>query len=63
MQNEKGSGLAGTWEESDPEMIPYRRVLIFPTEKFYSITNKLSSLLESATTSYSNKYKPIDLDD
>jgi len=47
VQNDKGSGLAGNWVESDPEMIPFRRVLIFSMEKFCSITNQLESLLLS----------------
>ncbi|XP_015369084.1 PREDICTED: protein BCCIP homolog [Diuraphis noxia] len=47
VQNDKGSGLAGSWVESDPEMIPFRRVLIFSMEKFCSITNQLESLLGS----------------
>ncbi|XP_022165391.1 protein BCCIP homolog [Myzus persicae] len=50
VQNDKGSGLAGTWVESDPEMIPFRRVLIFSIEKFYSITNQLESLVADKDT-------------
>jgi len=45
VQRDKGSGLAGNWVESDPEMIPFRRVLIFSMEKFCSITDQLESLL------------------
>lgn len=45
VQSDKGSGLAGSWVESDPEMIPFRRVLIFTMEKFCSITNQLETLI------------------
>jgi len=62
VQNDKGTGLAGDWEEKDPEMIPFRRVLIFSIENFYSMTNRLASFLEaSSSTSYNDEYKPVDL--
>uniref|UniRef100_A0A2S2PID7 Protein BCCIP n=1 Tax=Schizaphis graminum TaxID=13262 RepID=A0A2S2PID7_SCHGA len=58
VQNDKGTGLAGNWVESDPEMIPFRRVLIFTLEKFHTITNTLASFLEPAGTVYNSAYKP-----
>jgi len=48
VQNEKGSGLAGSWDEGDSEMIPYRRVLIFPAKKLDSIINKIQALLNNS---------------
>lgn len=45
VQNEKGSGLAGSWDEGDSEMIPYRRILIFPVQKLDFIINKIQSSL------------------
>lgn len=47
VQNEKGSGLAGSWDEGDSEMIPYRRVLLFPAQKLDYIINKIQKLLNS----------------
>lgn len=47
VQNEKGSGLAGSWDEGDSEMIPYRRVIIFPAQKLDFIINKIQSSLNS----------------
>ncbi|XP_025209255.1 protein BCCIP homolog [Melanaphis sacchari] len=58
VQNDKGTGLAGNWVESDPEMVPFRRVLIFTMEKFLSVTNTLASFLEPAGTVYNSAYKP-----
>lgn len=48
VQNEKGSGMSGSWDEGDCEMIPYRRVLLFPTKKLDSIINKIQALLNSS---------------
>lgn len=45
VQNDKGSVLAGGWVRSVPEMISFRRVLIFSMEKFCSIINQLESML------------------
>lgn len=50
VQNDKGSALAGSWVESDPEMIPFRRVLIFTMDKFCSLTNQLESWLANIDT-------------
>jgi len=58
VQNDKGTGLAGNWVESDPEMVPFRRVLIFTLEKFHAITNTLASFLEPAGTVYNSAYEP-----
>lgn len=58
VQNDKGTGLGGHWSEADPEMVPFRRVLIFTMEKFHSVTNTLASFLESAGTVYNSAYKP-----
>ncbi|KAF0773184.1 BRCA2 and CDKN1A-interacting protein [Aphis craccivora] len=58
VQNDKGTGLGGHWSEADPEMVPFRRVLIFTMEKFHQITNRLASLLEPAGTVYNSAYKP-----
>lgn len=41
VKNEKGSGMSGSWDEEDPEMIPYRRVLFIPTPKLNFIVNKI----------------------
>lgn len=45
VKSEKGSGMAGTWDEEASEMIPYRRVLLFPTQKLNSIIAEIQSLL------------------
>lgn len=58
VQNDKGTGLGGHWSEADPEMVPFRRVLIFTIEKFHQITNRLASFLEPAGTVYNSGYKP-----
>lgn len=45
VENEKGPALAGSWDEGDSDMIPYRRVLLFPTERLDSIINKIQTSL------------------
>lgn len=50
VQSDKGSALAGSWVESDPEMIPFRRVLIFTMDKFCSTTDQLESWLANNDT-------------
>jgi len=50
VKNDKGPALSGTWVESDPEMIPFRRVLIFTVDKFCSITDQLESWLVNNDT-------------
>lgn len=43
VENETDSGLSGTWKETDEEMKPYRRVLLFEASKLQSIINKIKS--------------------
>ncbi|XP_050534209.1 protein BCCIP homolog [Daktulosphaira vitifoliae] len=45
VKDEKDSGLAGSWEEGDCEMIPYRRVLFFKSDKLDSIIKKIQNML------------------
>ncbi|KAK2579280.1 hypothetical protein KPH14_008239 [Odynerus spinipes] len=45
VENESDSGLSGAWTETDDEMKPYRRVLLFEASKFQSIINKIKSQL------------------
>ncbi|XP_017759140.1 PREDICTED: protein BCCIP homolog [Eufriesea mexicana] len=41
VENESDSGLSGTWTETDDEMIPYRRVLLFEANKLQPIIDKI----------------------
>ncbi|KAK9293601.1 hypothetical protein QLX08_011508 [Tetragonisca angustula] len=41
VEKESDSALSGTWTESDDEMTPYRRVLLFEATKLQSIINKI----------------------
>ncbi|KAL6266774.1 protein BCCIP homolog [Pogonomyrmex barbatus] len=41
VEEEADSGLSGTWTETDDEMIPYRRVLLFDACKLQSIFDKI----------------------
>lgn len=43
VEKESDSGLSGTWTETDDEMIPYRRVLLFEASKFQPIIDKIKS--------------------
>lgn len=43
VENETDSGLSGRWTESDEEMKPYRRVLLFEASKLQSIVAKIKS--------------------
>ncbi|XP_029156482.1 protein BCCIP homolog [Nylanderia fulva] len=43
VEEEADSGLSGTWTESDDEMIPYRRVLLFEAPKLQSIFEKIQN--------------------
>ncbi|XP_066580900.1 protein BCCIP homolog [Prorops nasuta] len=45
VQKESDSGLSGQWNESDSEMIPFRRVIIFEASKLLSIISKIKSQL------------------
>ncbi|KAK1127578.1 hypothetical protein K0M31_004109 [Melipona bicolor] len=41
VEKESDSALSGTWTESDDEMTPYRRVLLFEATKLQPIINKI----------------------
>ncbi|CAD1473260.1 unnamed protein product [Heterotrigona itama] len=41
VEKETDSALSGTWTESDDEMIPYRRVLLFEATKLQPIIDKI----------------------
>ncbi|XP_076177996.1 protein BCCIP homolog [Ptiloglossa arizonensis] len=41
VEKESDSGLSGTWTETDNEMIPYRRVLLFEATKLQQIIDKI----------------------
>jgi len=43
VEEEADSGLSGTWAETDDEMIPYRRVLLFEASKLQSIFDKIQN--------------------
>ncbi|KAG5310492.1 BCCIP protein, partial [Acromyrmex insinuator] len=43
VEEEADSGLSGTWTETDDEMIPYRRVLLFEASKLQSIFDKIQN--------------------
>lgn len=43
VEKESDSGLSGTWTETDDEMIPYRRVLLFEATKLQSIIDKIKN--------------------
>lgn len=43
VEKESDSGLSGTWTETDDEMIPYRRVLLFEATKLLSIIDKIKN--------------------
>ncbi|XP_018392575.1 PREDICTED: protein BCCIP homolog [Cyphomyrmex costatus] len=43
VEEEADSGLSGTWTETDDEMIPYRRVLLFEASKLQSIFGKIQN--------------------
>ncbi|KAL2714482.1 protein BCCIP [Vespula squamosa] len=45
VENESDSGLSGTWTETDDEMKPYRRVLLFEASTLQSIINTIKSQL------------------
>ncbi|XP_076658602.1 protein BCCIP homolog [Halictus rubicundus] len=49
VEKESDSGLSGSWTETDNEMVPYRRVLLFEASKLQPIIDKIKlqlSLLE-----------------
>lgn len=41
VENETDSGLSGTWTETDDEMKPYRRVLLFEASTLQTIINTI----------------------
>ncbi|XP_078048863.1 protein BCCIP homolog isoform X1 [Augochlora pura] len=41
VEKDSDSGLSGTWAETDNEMIPYRRVLLFEASKLQQIIDKI----------------------
>ncbi|KAL6427410.1 hypothetical protein ACFW04_008741 [Cataglyphis niger] len=43
VEEEADNGLSGTWTETDDEMIPYRRVLLFDASKLQSIFDKIQN--------------------
>lgn len=43
VEEEADSGLSGTWTETDDEMVPYRRVLLFEASKLQSIFEKIQN--------------------
>ncbi|XP_072752332.1 protein BCCIP homolog [Anoplolepis gracilipes] len=43
VEEEADSGLSGKWTETDTEMIPYRRVLLFEASKLQSIIDKIQN--------------------
>lgn len=43
VEKESDSGLSGTWTETDDEMIPYRKVLLFEATKLQPIIDKIKN--------------------
>lgn len=43
VEKESDSALSGKWTESDDEMVPYRRVLLFESAKLQPIIDKIKS--------------------
>jgi len=43
VEEEADSGLSGTWTETDDEMVPYRRVLLFEAPKLQLIFDKIQN--------------------
>ncbi|CAK9831012.1 Protein BCCIP homolog [Anthophora retusa] len=43
VEKESDSGLSGTWTETDDEMVPYRRVLLFEATKLQPIIDKIKT--------------------
>ncbi|XP_043256995.1 protein BCCIP homolog [Colletes gigas] len=41
VEKDSDSGLSGTWTETDNEMVPYRRVLLFEATKLQQIIDKI----------------------
>lgn len=45
VEKDSDTGLSGMWTETDDEMVPYRRVLLFEASKLQSIIDKIKSQL------------------
>lgn len=43
VEKDSDTGLSGMWTETDDEMVPYRRVLLFEASKLQSIIEKIKS--------------------
>lgn len=43
VEKESDSAVSGTWTESDDEMTPYRRVLLFEASKLQSIIDRIKT--------------------
>lgn len=43
VEKDSDTGLSGMWTETDEEMVPYRRVLLFEASKLPSIIDKIKS--------------------
>lgn len=41
VEKDSDTGLSGTWTETDDEMVPYRRVLLFEASKLQTIIDKI----------------------
>lgn len=46
VKQDSDSALGGKWHESDAEMTPWRKVLIFPASKLDDAINKVSNMLQ-----------------
>lgn len=47
VKNDTDSGLSGQWGDTDAEMTPYRKVLIFKAEKLDAIIEKLDGVVNA----------------
>lgn len=41
------TGVAGNWESEDTELVPYRRVILFKSDKFDSIINEVKDFVDT----------------
>ncbi|RZC43064.1 BCIP domain containing protein, partial [Asbolus verrucosus] len=39
------TGLTGNWQSEDKELVPYRRVILFKSDKFNSILNEIKNFV------------------
>jgi len=49
VKNDTDSGLSGQWTDTDQEMTPFRKVLIFKSEKLDKIIDKLDAIINKQT--------------